>query len=89
MNEIRSERPHTGALSLRGSAPVGESGVARDRASLSAVLDWHCAFWCLALQTQAETLRLWTTLQKAVCDVQEDAWDRWACRFGGGVPLDG
>lgn len=89
MNEIRDERLRTDALSLRESASARESAGARNRAGVTAVLDWQCAVWCMALQTQAETLRQWTTLQKAIFDVQADAWDRLTCRFGGGIPLDG
>lgn len=88
MNETGNGGLHTDSLSLRSAASALDRA-ATPHGGLFAVLDWHCAFWSLVLQTQAETLRQWTTLQKATLEVQQDAWERLACRFGGGVPLDG
>ena len=88
MNETAIGASRTDSLSLRGGLSVGDDP-ATPRGGLSAVQDWHCAFWFLVLQTQAETLRQWTALQKATLEVQQDTWERIVCRFGGGVPLDG
>lgn len=60
----------------------------RDR-SFDAALDWQRAMldtWVLAQRSQCESLG---TLQKAIADFNQDLLDRWICRFGGGVPLDG
>lgn len=38
-----------------------------------------------AQQTQFEALLAW---QKAVLAVQQELWDEWCCRWGGGLPID-
>lgn len=88
MNETGTGALRTDSLSLRsGTSELDHADT--PRGGLFAVLDWHCAFWFLVLQTQAETIHHWTTLQKATLEVQQDTWDRLVCRFGGGVHLDG
>ena len=61
----------------------------RDDAYLSLTLGWQRALlgiWMLAQQNQFENLTAW---QKAIAAFNQDLFDRWVCRFGGGVPLDG
>ena len=56
---------------------------------LQGVLDWQNAFAGLWLQAQQNQLQILAAAQRAVEEGQRDLWDRWVCRFGGGVPLDG
>ncbi|MEJ8850678.1 hypothetical protein [Variovorax rhizosphaerae] len=53
------------------------------------MLDWQKACASLMLQGQQNQLQVLAAWQKAMQDVQRDLTDRWICRFGGGVPLDG
>ena len=39
----------------------------------------------LAQRLQWETLLAW---QSAIATLQRELWEQWACRFGGGVPID-
>jgi hypothetical protein len=60
-----------------------------DDGSLTATLDWQRAFldpWILSQRNYLQSLAAW---QKAVQAFNQDLFDRWVCRFGGGVPLDG
>jgi len=57
--------------------------------SLDAALDWQRALldtWAITQRSQCESLGM---LQKAIAEFNQDLLDRWTCRFGGGVPLDG
>ena len=68
--------------------PSFASSPARDR-SLDAALDWQRAMldtWARAQRSQCESFG---TLQTAFAAFNQGLLDRWACRFGGGVPLDG
>jgi hypothetical protein len=56
---------------------------------LVSVLDWQRAFfntWIEGQRNQFQVLNAWTNAFK---DVNQELWDEWVCRFGGGVPLDG
>ncbi|MDM0107740.1 hypothetical protein QTH97_22530 [Variovorax sp. J22R24] len=56
---------------------------------LTAALNWHKAVhdtWSLIQRIHLENLTTW---QKAIEASNQDLFDRWVCRFGGGVPLDG
>ena len=44
------------------------------------------AFMLQAQQRQFQLLASW---QESMAAIGQDQWDRWVCRFGGGVPLDG
>lgn len=60
-----------------------------DNRHLTAALDWHRVVlgnWSLIQRNHFENLALW---HKAVEAFNRDLFDRWVCRFGGGVPLDG
>ena len=39
----------------------------------------------LAQQSQLEALLSW---QKAIVSANQELWDEWVCRWGGGVPID-
>ena len=89
MNENRSDAGRSHLSSFRGEAPREASGRLQIYGGLPAALDWQCAYWSLVLQTQDDILKQWMGWQKTASLAQQDAWDRWTCRFGGGVPLDG
>ena len=55
---------------------------------LPAMLAWQSACTAAALQAQQEQLKLLSTWQSTVSAIQQDWWDGWIARFGGGVPLD-
>lgn len=38
-----------------------------------------------AQQAQLDAVLAW---QKAVVSVNQELWDEWVCRWGGGVPID-
>ncbi len=38
-----------------------------------------------AQRVQLETLLAW---QRSVSALQQDMWDGWVCRWGGGAPID-
>ncbi len=82
MNEVRKTR--------RTDTPAGTPAEVPPRDGyLSAVLDWQSAAWELTMSMQRNQFQAWTDWQKSIAAVQQDLWDRWTCRFGGGVPLDG
>jgi|KBSMisStaDraftv2_1062788.scaffolds.fasta_scaffold3992539_1 hypothetical protein len=61
----------------------------RDDDYLTATLTWQTALldsWILAQRNYFQNLAAW---QQAVEAFNQDFFDRWVCRFGGGVPLDG
>ncbi|MGJ7519070.1 hypothetical protein ACSFA0_01080 [Variovorax sp. LT1P1] len=89
MNEDRSDAGHSNLNSFKSEASHQASDRAQIYGGLPAVLDWQCAFWSLVLQTQGDVLKQWMDWQNTASLAQQDAWDRWTCRFGGGVPLDG
>lgn len=40
-------------------------------------------------QLQRLQLDAWLSWQKSLADSTQELLDEWACRFGGGVPIDG
>ncbi|WP_286565373.1 hypothetical protein [Variovorax brevis] len=50
--------------------------------------DWQRAALGLALQTQQGQVQALCAWQDAAGEIYRDMWDRWICRFGGGVPID-
>ncbi|MEJ8856886.1 hypothetical protein WKW79_20085 [Variovorax robiniae] len=58
-------------------------------ALMQPLLDWQKAFTDFMLQGQQNQLQVIAAWQRAMQDAQRDWEDRWICRFGGGVPLDG
>lgn len=58
-----------------GSDPVVDPGAAAD---------WMRALYN-AQREQWDALVRW---QLTLLEMQQDAWDRWICRWAGGVPID-
>jgi hypothetical protein len=56
---------------------------------LRLVLEWQAAAVGTLLQAQQRQAQILLAWQKSMAEIGQDLWDRWACRFGGGVPLDG
>ena len=56
---------------------------------LAPALDWQIALQESLMQAQRSQFELLATWQRVFGAVQQDLWDQWKCRFGGGVPLDG
>jgi hypothetical protein len=52
-------------------------------------LEWQAAAIGTLLQAQQRQAGILLIWQKSMAAVGQDLWDRWVCRFGGGVPLDG
>jgi hypothetical protein len=52
-------------------------------------LDWQSIWIHHMLKAQDDHWRLIAAWQRVVSEINQDLWDRWSCRFGGGVPLDG
>jgi hypothetical protein len=58
-------------------------------AYLRSLLDWQAACGTTALQAQQVQLGMLAAWQQSAKAVQQELWDQWSSRFGGGVPLDG
>ena len=52
-------------------------------------LDWQAAFMENLLQAQRSHYQMLAEWQQSLAAVNQELWDQWVCRFGGGVPLDG
>jgi hypothetical protein len=52
-------------------------------------LDWHAALADACVQAQHSQYQVFAAWAKALAAVNQELWDQWVCRFGGGVPLDG
>lgn len=52
-------------------------------------LHWHRALVDACVQAQRSQYQVLAAWEKALVAVNQELWDQWACRFGGGVPLDG
>ena len=56
---------------------------------LAPALAWQKALldtFALVQRSQSES---YAVIQQAIAEFNQDLLDRWMCRFGGGVPLDG
>jgi|EndMetStandDraft_7_1072992.scaffolds.fasta_scaffold351727_2 hypothetical protein len=53
------------------------------------VLNWQAAVIESLIQAQQMQLQMLTAWQRPFAAVNQEFWDQWVCRFGGGVPLDG
>jgi hypothetical protein len=56
---------------------------------LGSVADWQKAVAESMLHAQRGQWEMLAAWQRAVGAMQKELCDQWACRFGGGVPLDG
>lgn len=70
------------------TASLAELSPVRDRYAISA-LDWQRAAVEVCVQAQRNQYQIFAAWQKTLIAVNQELWDQWACRFGGGVPLDG
>jgi hypothetical protein len=43
----------------------------------------------IMLNAQRAQLDAFSGFQRSWMALNKDMWDRWTCRFGGGIPLDG
>ncbi|CAN7767770.1 hypothetical protein LJR290_007395 [Variovorax sp. LjRoot290] len=43
----------------------------------------------ILMRVQRSQLQMMSAWQTSLGAVNQDLWDRWVCRFGGDVPLDG
>jgi hypothetical protein len=53
------------------------------------VFAWQAALVDCVMQAQRNQYEMLTAWERSLGAVNQDLWDRWVCRFGGGVPLDG
>ena len=60
-----------------------------DETSYQAALDLTSAMTRFMVDAQQIPLRSALAWQQALFSTQQELFDEWACRFGGGVPLDG
>lgn len=58
-------------------------------ASFQPVLDLQAAFFESLSQAQQIQLQILAAWYRPFAAVNQELWDQWICRFGGGVPLDG
>jgi len=56
---------------------------------LRSLLDWQAACSASVLQAQQYQWGMLAACQQSAKAVQQELWDEWTCRFGGGVPLEG
>jgi len=73
------------AQALRSAAP----SVADD--PMTALIDFHTVTGIGDTVWQAQRLQLEALLtwQQSLASLQQELWDEWVCRWGGGVPIDG
>lgn len=53
------------------------------------VLDWQASVIENLVQAQNFQLQMMAAWQRRFVMVNQELWDQWVARFGGGVPLDG
>jgi hypothetical protein len=56
---------------------------------VTSIIEWQASAAGTLLEAQQRQTQILLAWQKSVADIGQDLWDRWICRFGGGVPLDG
>jgi len=56
---------------------------------LQSLLEWQAAIARSMLLVQRQQLEMMFAWQRSTAAVRRGLLDQWACRFGGGVPLDG
>jgi hypothetical protein len=60
-----------------------------DETAYQAALDLSSAMTRLVVEAQQLPLRSALAWQQAMVATQQELFDEWACRFAGGVPIDG
>lgn len=53
------------------------------------LLDWQAACAETLLKAQSFQLQMLGVCQQPFVAANQELWDQWVARFGGGVPLDG
>jgi hypothetical protein len=53
------------------------------------IFAWQTALGDRVMQAQRNQHEILTAWERWLGAVNQDLWDRWVCRFGGGVPLEG
>jgi len=56
---------------------------------LTSALDWQKTLIDACVRAQRSQYQIFAAWEKALATINQEVWDQWACRFGGGVPLDG
>jgi hypothetical protein len=58
--------------------------------TLSALFDFNVLSGVgdLVLRVQRLQLDALVTWQQSITSLQQELWDEWACRWGGGAPID-
>lgn len=72
------------AQALRAAASVADN-------PMTALIDLQTltGFGDAVLQVQRMQLEALLTWQQSLASMQQELWDGWVCRWGGGVPIDG
>ena len=55
--------------------------------SLQAAWGWPTAFADNLLQVQRMQMEALLSWQQSLASINEELWDEWVCRWGGGVPI--
>jgi len=51
--------------------------------------DWSDAYVQSLMQAQRMQLEAFISWQQSLVAICQEVWDAWACRWAGGVPIDG
>ncbi|VTU22129.1 hypothetical protein [Variovorax sp. PBL-E5] len=71
---------------MTGAAfPVSQPGDGYWRSMLA----WQALLAENLMRVQCSQLDMAMAWQESLRAIQQEMWDQWVCRFGGGVPLDG
>ncbi|OUM02947.1 hypothetical protein [Variovorax sp. JS1663] len=57
--------------------------------SFQSLLELQTAILQSLMRAQQAQLQMMTVWQQPFAAVNQELWDQWICRFGGGVPIDG
>ncbi len=65
--------------------PVDEPAADLD---LRWLVEGPIAYWDAMIRLQRMQTEFLATLERQLGQANREAWDQWACRWGGGVPLE-
>ncbi|SFQ60593.1 hypothetical protein SAMN05216567_121125 [Variovorax sp. OK605] len=74
---------------MLNKASTTTAGPAFGAGYFQTMLNWQLIVGNSLLAAQREQWEMLAAWQRSVGALQRDVADRWICRFGGGVPLDG
>ncbi len=74
-------------MTLASAADLSNTNTAYG--SFQPVLDWQAAIIESLMRAQQIQLQMLTAWQRPFAAVNQELWDQWVVRFGGGVPIDG